>query len=153
LLSGECREDVLEIEPAAESSLSTKAAERITTTAEGVACAAEGIASRSAAGIEACSAKLVILLSLLRVGEDLIGRLNIRKPVFRVGILVRVWMVFLCEAVVCLLDLGRRRTFAYAQSLIRVFLREAVRSMKGLEIVSSKTFKEWSVISDTYSSC
>ena len=94
--------------------MSTKAAERIAATTEGVARATEGVASRSAAGIEACSTKLVVLLPLLRIGEDLVGRLDIGKLVFRVGILVRVWVVFLCEAVVCLLDLGRRRTFAYA---------------------------------------
>ena len=73
LLSRERREDVLKVEAPTETALSTSKS------VEGVA-ASKWIPTRmprGATGVEASSAKLIKLFLLLRVGEDLVGGLNI----------------------------------------------------------------------------
>lgn len=84
LLPRESREDILKVEAATETTLRTaEAMER--------AAAAERVTSgRVSARIEASGAKLVILLLLLGIGEDLVGRLDLAKLLLRRRVLVRV---------------------------------------------------------------
>lgn len=88
------RKQVLKVETSAKAS--AKAA-LSTESCKGIAARSSGkwIAS-SCVGIEARIAKLVVLLSLLRVGEDLVGSLDLAKLVFGRGVLVRIGVELLC---------------------------------------------------------
>lgn len=112
-------EDVVKVEAATEAAAATAEA------GEGVR-ASEWVAAHTGPGvrIESGGAKLVILLALLRVGEELVGRLDLAELVFRGRVLVRVRVELLGEAVVCLLDLAGSRTLVDAKDLVGVLLGE-----------------------------
>ena len=103
------REEIFKVEV---RSKPTSASE--STRAEGVS-ASEGMPgawARAAARVEAGSSKLVELFSLLGIGQNLVGGLDLGELVLGVRVLVRVGMELLGEAIVGLLDLGLRRALA-----------------------------------------
>lgn len=74
----------------------TAAAERIT-------------AHARTTGVESSSTVCVILLLLLRIGEDLVCRLDFAELVLRIRIFIGIRVELLGQTVVCFLDVGRRR--------------------------------------------
>lgn len=112
-------EDVVEVDAAAAeaAAAATEAGERVP--------AAERIAARArpAAGVKAGGAELVVLLALLGVREHLVGRLDLAELVLRGGVLVRVGVVLLREAVVRLLDVAGARRLVDAEGLVGVLDR------------------------------
>lgn len=127
LLSRKGGEDVVEVEATTETSLSTtEAGEWMASTAKWIT------AGSSSARIEASGSKLVKLLPLLRVGQDLIGGLDVGEMLLRTVVLVRIGMVFLGQAIVGLLNIGSRCAFGDSEGLVRVFLGDSIRSMEEL---------------------
>jgi hypothetical protein len=113
-------EEVLKVEIRPESALAaTKAGERVASRA------AKGPTTRvttGAARVEAGRTELVVCLLLLRVREDLVGRLDLAELVLGRRVLVGVGVEFLGEPVVGLFDFRCRRRLVDAEGFIRVFL-------------------------------
>lgn len=124
-------EDIVEVDAAAAeaAAAATEAGERVP--------AAERITARArpAAGVEAGGAELVVLLALLGVREHLVGRLDLAELVLRGGVLVRVGVELLREAVVRLLDVAGARRLVDAEGLVGVLDRgEGIRRVERLKL-------------------
>lgn len=128
LATSKGREYIIKVEATAEAALATtaKAVERVARTAKRIS--AGGVA----VGIEARGAKLVKLFLLLGVGEDFVGRLDIGESVLGGGVLVRIGVKLLGEAIIGLLDFGGRCVLVDAESLIWVLGGKLIGGVKGL---------------------
>jgi hypothetical protein len=110
--AGKASEQVLEIEIGSKSTCA-----KPTSSEWPARCAAEGVGARPRSStspstlIKCSGTKLIPCGLLLRICQELICRLCLCKLFFRCRVLVGVWVVFLCESVVCLFDLGRCGAF------------------------------------------
>jgi hypothetical protein len=97
-----------------EPAKSSSSSERVSTRAATARCtrveAAIGVECRGAVGI--------IGLLLVGVGQDFVGGLGSGELFFGGGFLVGVRVIFLCEAVVCFLDVGGGGVFIDAEGFV-----------------------------------
>lgn len=81
------------------------------------------------------------MLPLLRIREDLVGRLDLGKPILGRRILVCVGMKLLRKPVVCLLDFTRGCAFGDAKDLVGVFYSlRRWRCVEGLRICLARCY-------------
>lgn len=97
-----------------ESAKSSSASERVSTRTAAASCAWV----EAAIGVECRGAVGIVGLLLVGVGEDFVGGLGGGELFFRGGFLVSIGVVFLCEAVVCLLDVGGGGVFIDAEGFV-----------------------------------